>query len=135
MSIFYFVSITLDLKYKKNSIDCFFQQCLENNIRLYTDPFDNLNKLDSISATMRILSMKLKSEEHSVRAKFQDTDFFIRIYQEKNSLLSFSIGDFGIKWRKEFINDHYDIDFARYIRLLLRVCRNFTILELKTSAV
>jgi len=135
MSIFYFVNAVLDLNYEKSNIDYFFQQCLENNIRLYSDPFDNLNKLDSSSATERILSMELRPEERNVRAKFQDTDFFIRIYQEKNNLLNFSIGDFGILWKKKFINDHYDIDFTRYVRLLLRVCRDFTILELKTSSI
>jgi len=36
---------------------------------------------------------------------------------------------------KKFIHDHYGIDFARYIRLSLRVCKDFTILALKTDAI
>jgi len=78
--------------------------------------------------------IEIKDDERYIHAKFQDTDFFIWIFK-KNNLLSFSIGDFGIAWKKEFIHDHYGVNFARYIRLLLRVCIDFTILELKTSTI
>ena len=44
------------------------------------------------------------------------------------------MGCVGRTWRKEFINGDYGIDFARYIRLLLRVCKDFTILALETDA-
>jgi len=118
----------------KSLIDYLFQKCLENNIRLYSDTFDDVYELDSNSATDRILSLELEPEDRCVNAKFQDTDFSIWIYKEKNNLLSFSIGGFGRIWRKEFINGHYDVDFARYIRLSLRVCRDFTILALETDA-
>ncbi len=134
MGIIYSIEALLDLKYEINNIDYLFQKCLENNIGLYSDSFYNIYKLDSRGATNRILSLDLESEDRSARAKFQDTDFFIRIYQEKNNLLSFSIGCFGKIWRKKFFNDHYDIDFARYTRLLLRVCKDFTILALETDA-
>jgi len=106
----------------------------KNNIRLYPDAFDKLNELDSNGATARILAVELESENCNIRAKFQNTDFFIWIFKEKNNLLKFSIGGFGIIWKEEFINNHYGIDFARYVRLLLKVCRNFTILELETGA-
>ncbi len=132
MSIFYSIRILLDLKYKKNNIDYLFQKWLENNIRLYV-PFSKLNELESSGAANRILTV-VDNEDRYVRAKFQDTDFSIAVYKEKNNLLKFSISDFDIKWRKEFINDDYGTDFARYIRLLLRVCKDFTILELKTGA-
>ena len=134
MGIIYSIEALLDLKYETNNIDYLFQKCLENSIYLYADSFDKLNKLDSSSAVARTLSVELEPEDRCVNSKFQDTDFSIWIYKEKNDLLSISIGDFGIKWKKKFINDDYGIDFARYIRLLLRVCKCFTILELKTSA-
>jgi len=37
-------------------------------------------------------------------------------------------------WRKKFIDGCYDIDFSRYIHLLLKVCKEFTILALETNA-
>ena len=134
MSVFYSIRILLDLKYKENHIEYLFQKCIENNMRLYKDAFENICELDSSDSTARILAIELEPEERRVYVKFQDTDFSIAVYKEKTNLLKFSISGFGIMWRKEFINDHYDIDFARYIRLLLRVCRSFTILELKTGA-
>ena len=134
MSISYSISIILNLKYEKNNIEYLFQQCLENNMCFYADPFDKLSKLDSSGATTRMLTVELEDEERNVYAKFQDTDFSIWVYKRKNNLINFFIGNFGIRWKKEFIHGGYGIDFARYIRLLLRVCRNFTILELKTSA-
>jgi len=135
MSVFYSVEIVLNFKYEKNNIDHFFQKCIENNIHLYPNAFDNIYKLESNGATARILSIELEAEERCVRAKFQDTDFSIFVNKEKNSLLSFSINGFGTIWRKEFINDNYGIDFARYIRLLLRVCQDFTILALETDVI
>ena len=134
MGIFYDIEVLLDLKYKQNNIDYLFQKCIENNICLYI-PFGGLNKLDSCSAATRILTVEIEGDERYIRAKFQDTDFSIFVYKEKNNLLSFSISGFGIVWRKEFINDNYGIDFARYIRLLLRVCKDFTILALETDAI
>ncbi len=135
MGIFYAIDVFLDLKYEEKNIRYLFQKCIENNIRLYPDAFDSVYELEGSSATARILSVELESEERCVRAKFQDTDFSIFVYKEKNNLLSFSISGFGIIWRKEFINDDYGIDFARYTRLLLRVCKNFTILALETDAI
>jgi len=134
MSTFYSIRILLDLKYEKNNINYLFKKCLENNTRLHIDPFANLSELDSNDATTQILTVALEDEERCVRAKFQDTDFSIWIFKKKNNLISFFIGDFSLKWKKEFINGNYGIDFARYIRLLLRICRDFTILELKTGA-
>ncbi len=133
MGILYTVEILLDLKYEKHNIDYFFQKCIENNINLYSDTFDNVYALDSNSAATQILAVEIDNEKPKVHAKFQDTDFFMWIYKKKNNLISFFIGDFGITWKKEFINDDYGIDFARYIRLLLRICKDFTILELKTD--
>jgi len=135
MSTSYSIEILLDLKYEKNNIDYLFQKFLENNIHLYSDTFYNIDKLDCSSAAARILSVELEPEDRCIDAKFQDTDFSIWIYKEKNDLSNISIGSFGIIWRKAFINDDYGIDFARYIHLLLRVCRNFTILGLETGAI
>ncbi|MGB8367609.1 MAG: hypothetical protein WCD44_04585 [Candidatus Babeliales bacterium] len=132
MSISYSVTLTLDFAYKKNNIEYFFKKCLEDNIYLYQDSFD-LTKLDGKYAADRILNMELEEEERCVRAIFQDTDFSIWLYN-KNNLISFSIDDFGIKWRKNFMDDYYGFDFARYIRLLLRMCNEFTILSLETDA-
>jgi len=114
MGIIYSVDVILDLKYKKNNIDHLFQKCLENNIRLYV-PFSNLNELNSSGASTRILTMELEDDERYIHAKFQDTDFAISIYKKKNNLLKFSISNFGIMWRKEFINDDYSIDFAGFM--------------------
>jgi len=133
MGITYSIRILLSFKYEKKNINYLFQKCLENNIRLYV-PFSNLNELNSSGASTRILTMELEDDERYIHAKFQDTNFAISIYKKKNNLLKFSISNFGIMWRKEFINDNYGIDFARYIRLLLRVCKDFTILALETDA-
>ena len=132
MGISYSIDVVLDLKYEKNNIDYLFKKCIENNICLYRDSFD-LTRLDSRNAANQILNMKLEEEERCVRAIFQDTDFSIWIYS-KNNLISFLIGDFGFKWRKEFMDGYHGFDFARYIRMLLIVCKDFTILELKTGA-
>ncbi len=131
MGISYSINIVLDLKYEKKNIEYFFKKCSENNICLYRDSF-NLTRLDSKNATNQILNMKLEEEERCVRAIFQDTDFSIWLYN-KNNLISFSIDDFGMIWRKEFMDGCYSFDFARYIRTLLIICKDFTILELTTS--
>ena len=134
MSISYSIDIVLDLKYEKRNIDYLFQKFIKNNIYLCADFFDEPGKIDSSSAADRILNMTLEGEDRCVDAKFQDTEFSIWIYN-KNDLINLSVGAFGIKWRKDFMNGYHGFDFARYTRLLLRVCKDFTILSLETSAI
>ncbi len=134
MSISYSISIILNLEHTKKNIEHIFQQCIENNMYLYADPFDKLSELDSANAAVRILTFELEDDERNIFVRFQDTDFFMWIYN-KNNLINLSIGAFGILWRKEFMSGYYGFDFARYIRVLLRVCSDFTILSLETDAI
>ncbi|MGB8367450.1 MAG: hypothetical protein WCD44_03770 [Candidatus Babeliales bacterium] len=133
MGISYSIDIVLDLKYEKHNIAYLFQKFIKNNIYLCADFFDEPEKIDSSGAADRILNMTLEGENRCVDAKFQDTEFSIWIYN-KNNLINLSVGAFGIKWRKDFIDGHHGFDFARYIRLFLRMCDEFTILGLETSA-
>ena len=103
MGIIHSIEALLDLKYEISNIDYLFQKCLENNIGLYSDAFYDIYKLDSQAATKRILSLNLEFEDRSARAKFQDTGFSIAVYKAKNNLLKFTISNFGITWRKEFL--------------------------------
>jgi len=73
MGIFYSVNIILNTKYGNNNIDYLFQQCLENNIRLYSDAFYDICELDSSDATARIFAA-VENENHYVREKFQDVE-------------------------------------------------------------
>jgi hypothetical protein len=132
MSIFYSIEVILNLKYEKNNITYLFQKCIENNIHCYV-PFST-PKLNSSDASEQILNVKLENEDRYIHSKFQDTDCSIWIFKEKNNLINFSIGGFSLIWRKDFLDGSHRIDFARYIRLLLRVCNEFTILALETSA-
>lgn len=133
MSVLYTIDILLNLKYEKNNINHIFQQCIESKIRLYSDTFYDMHELNYNGATDRIFNEKLEEEERRVRAKFQDTDFSIWVFKEED-LINFAISGFGIIWRKYFLDGSHRIDFARYIRLLLKVCNEFTILSLETSA-
>ena len=90
MSTSYSISIILNLEHTKKNIEHIFQQCIENNMYLYADPFDKLSELDSANAAVRILTFELEDDERNIFVRFQDTDFFMWIYN-KNNLINLSM--------------------------------------------
>jgi hypothetical protein len=64
--------------------------------------------------------------------KFENTDFLMRI-DPRDQGIRISIFDFGFPWKQEADIEAGTIDFARYIRLLLLLCKDFTILRLQTA--
>lgn len=73
-------------------------------------------------------------EESCIFTNYQDT-FFILILSNDMGNLSVHMGNFSYKWENVFSNSDmgYFFDFARYIRLLLAVCKDFPIVSIETA--
>lgn len=88
-------------------------------------------------AISKLLMMAERMDEYDLpflHVKYQDTDFYFRLYENKNKLIEMGIGVFGFCWNKhpEYGDNESTIDFSRYIRLLLNVCSDITLLRLET---
>jgi hypothetical protein len=75
-------------------------------------------------------------ERPFLRIKYQDTDFFLRLYEDENKLITMGVAVFGFRWDKQFERGSrmYTIDFSRYIRLLMKMCGDLNILTIETSS-
>lgn len=145
MSATYSVYCTLQATNTKKNIRAIIKRGAEIGCIYYNDIW---KKHDSDSVTLSIENavkvMMDRSPEvlvdfgPSIYTKFEDTYFVFRINPNfDNNLLNVSMGAISHPWRKEFWNSPEDvlmIDFARYIRLMLKLCDDFTILKLKTIA-
>jgi|GEM_PF-1020379 len=131
MSISYSIDSVLDLSYTEENIKYVLSSGMEQGF-VYLE--DESRKVLSISHVIQKILFDSENIVNHITTKFKDTIFFIWFFKTENNLLIFSIGSFGYRWDKEFNNGvrQYTIDFARYIYLILQVCRNITLLELCT---
>jgi hypothetical protein len=67
---------------------------------------------------------------NSIYIKYEDTNFIMFFYP-KEDLLEVMICAFGYAWEKSFIHSYYNVDLARYTRLLLKVVNDFKIVRLQ----
>ena len=74
--------------------------------------------------------------EPNIYTKFQDTYFYFWVGKSEEGFLVVHLGGINFPWKKDFWNGAVDhgFDFARYLRLLLKLCEDFTIVEVRTSA-
>ncbi len=75
------------------------------------------------------------SGDRFINIVFEDTNFFISFFKSDSGLLIISLVAFGSPWRSDYRDGIRMINLARYIRLLLRLCKDFIVLELKTSGI
>ncbi len=133
MSIFYFVEATLDTEAHHEVIHKILTCGLKENFSYKNSPYhENKTTLgEAINTVLQDLGTKKKA---CLYPDFENTSCLICFYITDLGLLKISLGGFGAYRKKKFNNDHYDVDFAYYIMLLLRLCDNLCIVELKTTS-
>jgi len=61
-----------------------------------------------------------------------ETICFLWFFRTENNNVKVSMGGFGVPKRKDF-EYFYTIDYAFYMRLLLKICSDFTVLHVETE--
>lgn len=135
MSTLYSVDITLNAKYTKKNIQHLLEKLLENECIIFSEgPERDISRFFTIEQATNAILKTPENESPVLNIKYQDTffDFFVWKKEEK---IEVSLSDPCSKWYKEFKagNIGHWLDFARYARLLLKICKDFSILELKTE--
>lgn len=137
MSIFYSVDVTLSVPHNEITVAKIFQRGAElgfiyygRNNSLYPTILNSQEATAFLSTTLS--GDKDDLPDAYLTVVFEDTNFLIRIDPIEN-YTRISIFSFGQPWRRQIDFDAYTIDFARYIKLLLTLCKDFSILEAKTT--
>lgn len=140
MSISYSISIELDANCSNQNISLIFKRGSELGFIYYAKSLEAFDGYHSIAATcIEASEFIFKNFERGVyddgenyfMTKFQDTDFLLTLYP-KNNNLRVSFVDIGEPWTRVIDYESQTIDFARYSRLLLDLCKDFSILKLDT---
>jgi hypothetical protein len=68
--------------------------------------------------------------------KYEDTYFYLRVVADGEAT-RVSIGGFADAWAKVFSNSdkRFYFDFVRYIRLILSLCKDFSIVAIETYTI
>jgi hypothetical protein len=141
MSRLYIIAAILNTPHNEKNIAHIFQRGLDLGFIIY-DKYDQdediyFKALDSNQAASTLLKL-LEAPENDLwnaflTVKFEDIEFSIRITpNDSNTRVSIVLPSFPV-WQR-YLGDDDTIDFARYIRFLLALCKDFSILELKTFA-
>jgi hypothetical protein len=143
MSTCYGVSVHLSVSYSQENIYALLKAGEELGFIYYDHIWGEryaespILNIDGVVKKVMNFSPKMFEDDDScIYSKLEDTYFFLSIRSEDNLIL-LSIGGFGSTWEKEF---YYScggnirmIDFARYIRVMLKMCKEFVILDLATE--
>jgi hypothetical protein len=137
MSSFYSVEVILNAHHNENNITRIIEHGTDLGFIYYGwDKTPSPIILTSQEAKTFLLTI-LTGDENDLSdayltVVFKDTDFLMRIDPIEN-YTRISIFSFGQPWQRQIDRDSYTIDFARYIRLVLELCKDFPILELTTA--
>jgi hypothetical protein len=133
MSTTYTIDATLNAKYTPQNMLCILQEGSKANFLYYQTISHKAPISDLEKALDVLLATDPNSGDSFINIVFQETDFFISFFKSDDEKLKVSIMAFGAPWRADFRDNIRMVNLARYIRLLLQLCKDFIVLELKTD--
>jgi|SRR5579862_2118473 len=135
MSITYTARVKLDAQYSPANMLHILHEGTAIDFVYYQYMSSNEPVTDLVKAVDTFLSTDSDSDDRLINIVFQDTNFFISFLNSDDEKLKVSMVAFGPPWRTDFRDNTRMVNLARYIRLLLQLCKDFVVLELKTSAI
>ncbi len=106
------------------------------NIIYFDGPLETVNKKSRIITYDQLADRLTNAYENvSVLVKAQDVYFSLGIYDSNDKQLNVTFQIAGLAWVKQFPGSLEDcsFDYARYIRLLLKMVEDFVIIKLETK--
>jgi hypothetical protein len=136
MSITHGIFITIKADFNTTIIQQILQQGLDHDF-IYLESYDSTSKTIDVPALIERILLEPRDENSLIDTKYHDTYFSLGISPTEKNRIRVSVGSFSYAWKKQFSNSQSEmhIDFARYIYLMLRLCRGFSILEIETYSV
>ncbi len=136
MSAMHSIEILLDAEYNINNLITLLERGTKMELS-YRDAHseihgENYNFLESKLAAKRLINSTPEINNLGgprLHIKYLDTQFDLAIYKSEKNLLELYISGFSWKWMKEFSTDEHHFDYARYSRLILDMCDDFTVLK------
>jgi len=140
MSISYSVKIKIDTRYTSEIVSNILQKCLDNGFEYFAwkNDVEADRPFSSYEATDFLLGPYDEDDGAPVlMANINGSWFFLRIYEIEKQKVIFSFFGFSPEWKQEFINggqERIGIDFARYIRLMCKICDDYPIIGVETDS-
>lgn len=138
MSILYSISITLDAEYNNITIRNILEKgrakgfiYYDNILDQYNDNPSTIQPEDAAHKLIQAQELSLELGPRILTILDQDGDnASIWFYKKDNYTIEVDISAFGCPRRKGMF-----LDFAYYIRMLLDLCEDFPVMELKTDMI
>jgi len=140
MNTEYSINLVLDTKFEKNNLIPLFKKALDLGIKFFDEQADDtldMPILTSKKATQIATQEKKEITDDPIGTLwgvFHDTSFFFYVFRKPNNVIIVSLLIFpeSLKWIKKYKESDV-IDYARYIRLLLKICEDYTVINLETE--
>jgi len=141
MSVSHAVRVRVDVPYVSKNIDKILQKCSANGLIYFRGiwgGYDDSKILNSQEGAEVLLTPDKNDEGGPfLRASIVDTSFDVRIYKFRETSTTLSFANFYPKWEKDFSSGVASIsviDFARYIRLMCKICDDYPIIGVETDS-
>jgi hypothetical protein len=135
MSITYTARVKLDAKYSPANMLHILKEGAAIDFVYYQYLYSKSPVIDLAKAVENFLATDPDSGDRLINIVFQDTNFFISFLKSDDEKLKVSMVAFGSPWCTDFRDNTRMVNLARYIRLLLQLCKDFVVLEVKTSEI
>jgi hypothetical protein len=135
MSIMHSIRLTINAEFNAETIRQILLQGLANHC-IYFESEDYDAKPIGIPALIERVLFEPRDENSVIYTKHYETYFILIISPAEQNTTGVFIGDFMDPLIKQFRNSERcaHIDFARYTRLLLEICKNFSVLTIETMS-
>lgn len=149
MSLLHVVNATIDLPYAEQSIknisDCGLKIGFIFYNHVWNENYEAAKLISPSEIAQRIINFDDTSnvEYYGIYTRFKDTVFKFWINKTDTGLCEITFSDF-INWQVEFAYSSkvpllnmptYGLDFARYINVMLKLCKDFPIMGIMKESI
>jgi hypothetical protein len=137
MSTLYSLRVQVEAVFNCKTVERILQRGIDHGMIYFKGEYVSAETLSAIQGATKLLFCDEQIREDGgpyIFIKFQDTYFSLWINAHEGGGTIIYLGGSGAySWKKAFVNsdDSYYFDFMRYVRLLLVMCEDFSIISLE----
>jgi hypothetical protein len=127
----YGIGIKINAKFNYDTVACITKEGTYRGFVYFEEEGLSVKTMNYVFAANKFLSHSFSGQNDEgvlIFTKYEDTYFYLRAVAD-GEVTRVSIGGFADAWAKVFSNSdkRFYFDFVRYIRLMLSLCKDFSI--------
>jgi len=143
MSVSHAIRFVIDVPYTLENVSKILKSGIDNELVYFLYDCKKGIDPDKILSADEGARYLLSHQENDccgawLMAKINETWFHMRVYESPEKLIVLSFANFSPMWINEFDNGIcagiVEIDFARYIRYMLKICQDYRVIRANTSS-